>query len=145
MNLIKKMLNDGCIEDSNEVYNQAFEQIIGDDGVEENGEGIKQLNTEELIEKGIKDPEKLLGTDNAFIKYESKDKDGNAITKQHLVNSKLESNERVTNITTDAQDLNGDQVIDKEELPSNDNQPLEKIIGNFGNTQSWYCFGLSCR
>ena len=109
---------------------------LTNDGVEENGEGIRQLNTEELIKKGIKDPEKLLGTDNAFIEYESKDKDGNAITKQHLVNSKLESNERVTNITTDAQDLNGDQVIDKEELPSNDNQPLEKIIGNFGNTQS---------
>ena len=45
MNLIKKMLYDGCIEDSNDFYNQAFEQIIGDDGVEENAEGFKEYLT----------------------------------------------------------------------------------------------------
>lgn len=108
---------------------------LTNDGVEEDGKGIKQLSSEELKAKGIKNPEKLLGKDNAFIEYESKDKDGNAITKQHLVNSKLESDERVTNITTDAQDLNGDGVINQEELPSKNNKPLEKIVSNFDNTQ----------
>jgi hypothetical protein len=101
---------------------------LTNDEVEKDGTGIKQLSKEELEKKGIKEPEKLLGQDNAFIEYESKDKDGNPITKQHLVNSKLESGERVTNITTDAQDLNGDGVINKEELPSKDDKPLEKII-----------------
>ncbi|MBU6197939.1 MAG: hypothetical protein KGO93_10290 [Cyanobacteria bacterium REEB446] len=109
---------------------------LTNEGVEDNGKGIRQLSSKELKEKGIKNPEKLLGKDNAFIEYESKDKDGNAITKQHLVNSKLESGERVTNITTDAQDLNGNGVINKEELPSNNNKPLEKIIGNFDNNQN---------
>ena len=108
---------------------------LTNDGVEDNGKGIRQLSSEELKEKGIKDPKKLLGKDNAFIEYESKDKDGNAITKQHLVNSKLENNERVTNITTDAQDLNNDGTIQAEELPSENNKPLEKIIGNFDNNQ----------
>ncbi|MEB3314860.1 MAG: hypothetical protein VKK32_01425, partial [Candidatus Melainabacteria bacterium] len=108
---------------------------LTNDGVEDNGKGIRQLSSKELKEKGIKDPEKLLGKDNAFIEYESKDKDGNAITKQHLVNSKLENNERVTNITTDAQDLNNDGTIQAEELPSENNKPLEKIIGNFDNNQ----------
>ena len=101
---------------------------LTNDEVEKDGTGIKQLNKEELEKKGIKEPEKLLGKDNAFIEYESKDKYGNPITKQHLVNSKLENNERVTNITTDAQDLNGDGVINEKELPSKDNKPLEKII-----------------
>ena len=101
---------------------------LTNDEVEKDGKGIKQLSKEELEKKGIKEPEKLLGKDNAFIEYESKDKDENHITKQHLVNSKLESGERVTNITTDAQDLNGDGVINKEELPSKDDRPLEKII-----------------
>ena len=45
MNLIKKMLYDGCIEDSNDFYNQAFEQIIGDDGVEENETAFKEYLT----------------------------------------------------------------------------------------------------
>ena len=108
---------------------------LTNDGVEDNGKGIRQLSSKELKEKGIKDPEKLLGKDNAFIEYESKDKDGDAITKQHLVNSKLENNERVTNITTDAQDLNNDGTIQAEELPSENNKPLEKIIGNFDNNQ----------
>lgn len=46
MNLIKKMLYDGgCIEDSNEMYNQAFEQIIGDDGVEEDETAFKEYLT----------------------------------------------------------------------------------------------------
>jgi hypothetical protein len=53
---------------------------LTNDGVEDNGKGIRQLNSEELKAKGIKDPEKLLGKDNAFIEYESKDKDGNAIS-----------------------------------------------------------------
>jgi hypothetical protein len=101
---------------------------LTNDEVEKDGTGIKQLSKEELERKGIKESEKLLGKDNAFIEYESKDKDGNPITKQHLVNSKLESGERVTNITTDAQDLNGDGVINEQELPSKDNKPLEKII-----------------
>jgi hypothetical protein len=101
---------------------------LTNDEVEKDGKGIKQLSKEELERKGIKESEKLLGKDNAFIEYESKDKDGNPITKQHLVNSKLESGERVTNITTDAQDLNGDGVINEQELPSKDNKPLEKII-----------------
>jgi len=43
MQLIKKMLYDGCIEDSNDVYNMAFEQIIGDDGVEENETAFKEV------------------------------------------------------------------------------------------------------
>jgi hypothetical protein len=106
---------------------------LTNDGVEENGKGIRQLTSEELKAKGIKDSEKLLGKDNAFIEYESKDKDGKAITKQHLVNSKLEDGKRVTNITTDAQDLNADRVINKEELPSNDNKPLEQIITSLAN------------
>jgi hypothetical protein len=106
---------------------------LTNDGVEENGKGIRQLSSEELKAKGINDPEKLLGKDNAFIEYESKDQDGNAITKQHLVNSKLEDGKRVTNITTDAQDLNADGVINKEELPSNDNKPLEQIITSLAN------------
>jgi hypothetical protein len=101
---------------------------LTNDEVEKDGKGIKQLSKEELEKKGIKEPEKLLGKDNAFIEYESKDQDGNAITKQHLVNSKLEDGKRVTNITTDAQDLNADGVINKEELPSKDDKPLEKII-----------------
>ena len=108
---------------------------LTNDGVEENGKGIRQLSNEELIEKGIKDPKKLLGKDNAFIEFESKDKDGKAISKQHLVNSKLENNARVTNITTDAQDLNNDGIIQAEELPSEKNKPLENIIGKFDNTQ----------
>ena len=108
---------------------------LTNDGVEENGKGIRQLSSEELKAKGIKDPEKLLGKDNAFIEYESKDEDGNTITKQHLVNSKLENNGRVTNITTDAQDLNNDGTIQAQELPSENNKPLEKIIGNFDNNQ----------
>jgi|LakMenEpi03Aug12_release.lakeMendotaPanAssembly.Ray.scaffolds.fasta_scaffold00001_129 hypothetical protein len=108
---------------------------LTNDGVEDNGKGIRQLNSEELKAKGIKDPEKLLGKDNAFIEYESKNKDGKAIIKQHLVNSKLENNTRVTNITTDAQDLNNDGTIQAEELPSESNKPLEKIIGNFNNNQ----------
>ncbi|MBU6197946.1 MAG: hypothetical protein KGO93_10325, partial [Cyanobacteria bacterium REEB446] len=108
---------------------------LTNDGVEENGKGIKQLNSDELKTKGIKDPEKLLGKDNAFIEYESKDKDGNTITKQHLVNSKLDNDKRVTNITTDAQDLNNNGTIEAEELPSKNNKPLEKIISNFNNTQ----------
>lgn len=108
---------------------------LTNDGVE-NGKGIKQLSSEELKGKGIQDPEKLLGTDNAFIEYESKDKDDNAITKQHLVNSKVDGSQRVTNITTDAQDLNGDGVINNEELPSQETKPLEKIIGNFDNNQN---------
>ena len=104
---------------------------LTNDGVEDNGKGIRQLSSKELKEN----PEKLLGKDNAFIEYESKDKDGNAITKQHLVNSKLDNDKRVTNITTDAQDLNNDGTIQAEELPSENNKPLEKIIGNFDNNQ----------
>ena len=45
MNLIKKMLYDGCIEDSNDDWNRAFEQIIGDDGVEENAVAFKEYLT----------------------------------------------------------------------------------------------------
>ena len=45
MNLIKKMLYDGCIEDSNDDWNRAFEQIIGDDGVEENAVEFKEYLT----------------------------------------------------------------------------------------------------
>ena len=45
MNLIKKMLYDGCIEDSNDDWNRAFEQIIGDDGVEENETAFKEYLT----------------------------------------------------------------------------------------------------
>ena len=45
MNLIKKMLYDGCIEDSNDDWNTAFEQIIGDDGVEENETAFKEYLT----------------------------------------------------------------------------------------------------
>ena len=45
MNLIKKMLYDGCIEDSNDDWNRAFEQIIGDDGVEENAVEFKDYLT----------------------------------------------------------------------------------------------------
>ena len=114
---------------------------LTNDEVEKDGKGIKQLSKEELKDKGIKDPETLLGKDNAFIEYESKDKEGKPITKQHLVNSKLEEGVgRVTNITTDAQDLNGNEVIDQEELPSNNNKPLEKIITSLANNpnQSLY-------
>ena len=45
MNLIKKMLYDGSIEDSNDDWNRAFEQIIGDDGVEENETAFKEYLT----------------------------------------------------------------------------------------------------
>ena len=51
MNLIKKMLYDGCIEDSNDFYNQAFEQIIGDDGVEENETAFKEYLTRKFTER----------------------------------------------------------------------------------------------
>jgi hypothetical protein len=51
MNLIKKMLYDGCIEDSNDFYNQAFEQIIGDNGVEENAEEFKEYLTRKFTER----------------------------------------------------------------------------------------------
>jgi hypothetical protein len=39
------MLYDGCIEDSNDDWNRAFEQIIGDDGVEENETAFKEYLT----------------------------------------------------------------------------------------------------
>jgi hypothetical protein len=45
MHLIKKMLYDGCIEDSNDDWNRAFEQIIGDNGVEENAVEFKEYLT----------------------------------------------------------------------------------------------------
>jgi len=51
MHLIKKMLYDGCIEDSNDFYNQAFEQIIGDNGVEENAEEFKEYLTRKFTER----------------------------------------------------------------------------------------------
>ena len=51
MHLIKKMLYDGCIEDSNDFYNQAFEQIIGDDGVEKNAEEFKEYLTSKFTER----------------------------------------------------------------------------------------------
>jgi len=54
MNLIKKMLYDGCIEDSNEVYNRAFEQIIDDDGIEENAEVFKEYLTSKFTERVYK-------------------------------------------------------------------------------------------
>jgi len=45
------MLYDGCIEDSNDFYNQAFEQIIGDNGVEENAEEFKEYLTRKFTER----------------------------------------------------------------------------------------------
>jgi hypothetical protein len=45
INLIKKMLYDGCVEDSNDDWNRAFEQIIGDDGVEKNETAFKDYVT----------------------------------------------------------------------------------------------------
>jgi len=51
MHLIKKMLYDGCIEDSNDFYNQAFEQIIGDNGVEENAEEFKEYLTRKFTSR----------------------------------------------------------------------------------------------
>ena len=51
MNLIKKMLYDGCIEDSNDDWNRAFEQIIGDDGVEENETAFKEYLTRKFTER----------------------------------------------------------------------------------------------
>ena len=60
MNLIKKMLYDGCIEDSNDVYNQAFEQIIGDDGVEENETAFKEYLTSKFTERVDDDGDPLL-------------------------------------------------------------------------------------
>ena len=111
---------------------------LTNDGVEENGKGIKQLSSEELKAKGIKDPEKLLGKDNAFIEFTTKVKTAGGseqeITQQHLVNSQVgENNKRTTNITTDAQDLNNDGTIQDDELPSSDNKPLEKILTGFSN------------
>ena len=55
MNLIKKMLCEGCIEDSNNFYNRAFEQIIGDDGVEENAVDFKEYLTSKFTERVNKD------------------------------------------------------------------------------------------
>jgi len=54
MHLIKKMLSNGCIEDSNEVYNRAFEQIISDDGVEENDIEFKDYLTSKFTERVYK-------------------------------------------------------------------------------------------
>lgn len=105
--------------------------------VEEDGVGIKQISGEELRQRGIK-PE-LLGTENAFIEFSSKVTDANGtektITQQHLVNSSEDSEgKKVTNITTDAQDLNNDGKIDAEtELPSDTNKPLEKILSGFSS------------
>jgi len=48
------MLYDGCIEDSNEVYNRAFEQIIDDDGIEENAEVFKEYLTSKFTERVYK-------------------------------------------------------------------------------------------
>ena len=111
---------------------------LTNDGVEDNGKGIRQLNSEELKAKGIKDPEKLLGKDNAFIEFTTKVKTAGGseqeITQQHLVNSQVgENKKRTTNITTDAQDLNNDGTIQDDELPSSDNKPLEKILKGFSN------------
>ncbi len=105
--------------------------------VEEDGVGIKQISGEELRQRGIK-PE-LLGTENAFIEFSSKVTDANGaektITQQHLVNSSEDrEGKKVTNITTDAQDLNNDGKIDAEtELPSDNNRPLEKILSGFSS------------
>jgi hypothetical protein len=75
MHLIKKMLYDGCIEDSNDFYNQAFEQIIGDNGVEENAEEFKEYlmrkftehvghNKDSLLERYLLVPlEELISND----------------------------------------------------------------------------------
>ena len=60
MNLIKKMLYDGCIEDSNDDWNRAFEQIIGDDGVEENETGCKEYLTSKFTERVDDDGDSLL-------------------------------------------------------------------------------------
>jgi len=111
---------------------------LTNDGVEDNGKGIRQLSSKELKGKGIKDPEKLLGKDNAFIEFTTKVKTAGGseqeITQQHLVNSQVgENNKRTTNITTDAQDLNNDGTIQDDELPSSDNKPLEKILTGFSN------------
>jgi hypothetical protein len=111
---------------------------LTNDGVEENGKGIRQLSSEELKAKGIKDPEKLLGKDNAFIEFTTKVKTTGGseqeITQQHLVNSQVgENKKRTTNITTDAQDLNNDGTIQDDELPSSANKPLEKILKGFSN------------
>ena len=52
-----------------------------------------------------------------------------------MVNSREDSEgKKVTNITTDAQDLNNDGKIDAEtELPSDNNRPLEKILSGFSS------------
>ena len=46
MHLITKMLCEGCIEDSNDVYNRTFEQIIY--GLEENETELKEYLTEKF-------------------------------------------------------------------------------------------------
>lgn len=52
MHLIKKMLCEGCIEDSNDFYNMAFDEIIGfDDSVAENETEFKEYLTSKFTER----------------------------------------------------------------------------------------------